>query len=76
VVDRRTDMSANVSPKYYVDENCIACCACVLEAPLLFAIDEDQGIALVVRQPQNEQELSLMQATLELCPVGAIRDDS
>ena len=66
--------SKNKGP-YYVDEECIACDACVLIAEKHFKIDEENNIAYVCRQPQNEAETALCQEALEACPVEAIHND-
>ena len=66
--------SKNKGP-YYVDEECIACDACVLIAEKHFKIDEENNIAYVCRQPQNEEETTLCQEALEACPVEAIHND-
>jgi len=60
---------------YYVDEECIACDACVLIAEKHFKIDEENNIAYVCQQPQNQEETALCQEALEACPVEAIHND-
>ena len=57
---------------YTVDENCIACDACTIEAPGFFSMNEDEGHAFVSSQPQNESEQKLCDEALEACPVEAI----
>ena len=41
---------------FTVDENCIACDACTIEAPGFFSMDENEGYAFVSTQPKNEPE--------------------
>ena len=65
----------NIAGKYYVDNECIACDACVLAAPDNFSMDEDDGHAFVVRQPQSGDEEELCQEAMEACPVEAIGND-
>lgn len=65
----------NVDGKYYVDEQCIACDACVNEAPNNFAMNDDDGHSYVNKQPENEEEEEACKAALEACPVEAIGDD-
>lgn len=60
---------------YYVDEECIACDACVLIADKHFKIDEEKALAYVCRQPQNQKEHDLCQEAMETCPVEAIHND-
>ena len=57
---------------YLVDENCIACDACTIEAPGFFSMDQNEGLAFVSSQPQNESEEEMCQEALEACPVEAI----
>lgn len=65
----------NIEGKYYVDRECIACDACVLAAPDHFKMDENDGHAFVVKQPDNEAEMSACQEAMEGCPVEAIGND-
>ena len=54
---------------------CIACDACCVEAPGFFLMNDDDGHAYVVKQPQNDTELEECDNALAACPVGAIGDD-
>lgn len=65
----------NKSGKYYVDQACIACDACVTVAPDHFVMDEDEGHAYVVKQPEGAEEEELCEEAMEGCPVEAIGDD-
>ena len=74
-MDQEKKTSACVSHpqgSYSVDEECIACDACVLVAPEHFKINEDKMTAYVCRQPQTPREGDLCQEALEACPVEAI----
>ncbi len=75
VADKNNKYKENVKGKYYVDRDCIACDACIMCAPDNFGMDEDDGHAFVIRQPQSEAEEQLCQEALEGCPVEAIGDD-
>ena len=57
---------------WYVDEECIACDACVLVAEKHFKIDESGERAYVYCQPKNSKEETLCQEAMEVCPVEAI----
>lgn len=57
---------------WYVNEECIACDACVLIAENHFKIDESGEYAYVHCQPKNPQEEALCQEAMEACPVEAI----
>ncbi len=59
--------------KYKVSEECIACRACVEVAGDNFEINENR-IAFLKKQPENEQEESRSQEAMEICPVEAISE--
>lgn len=65
----------NAPGKYYVDDQCIACDACCVEAPGFFEMNDDDGHAYVVKQPSNSEALKECENALAACPVGAIGDD-
>lgn len=65
----------NVIGKYYVDQSCIACDACITTAPENFGMDENDGHAFLIKQPKNDDELENCKEALEGCPVEAIGDD-
>ena len=75
MADKDLKLEVNLPGKFYVDENCIACDACVLTAPDHFTMNGDEGHAYVKKQPENSQEKELCQEALEACPVEAIGDD-
>lgn len=65
----------NLPGKFYVDEACIACDACVCEAPKFFVMNDELGHAYVFRQPKTEDEIELCEEAMDLCPVDAIGDN-
>ncbi|MFK8139482.1 MAG: ferredoxin [Bdellovibrionales bacterium] len=65
----------NKPGKFYVDQACIACDACVTAAPDNFIMDEDTGHAYVSKQPDGAEEEEMVVEALEGCPVEAIGDD-
>jgi len=65
----------NVDGKFYVDDQCIACDACVVEAPAFFCMNDVEGYAFVCKQPISPSEVNLCNQALELCPVAAIGND-
>lgn len=65
----------NVAGAYYVDDQCIACDACVVEAPKFFRMDDDAGHAVVFKQPKNASDLEDCENALNACPVDAIGKD-
>ncbi len=75
MADKTAKWDENVPGKFYVDDQCIACDACVMEAPDFFVMNDDDGHAYVCKQPSNEAEEKLCQEALEACPVEAIGSD-
>ena len=67
--------SDNKPGKVYVDEDCIACDACVTSAPNNFVMNDDDGHAYVSKQPESEEEVEQVREAMEGCPVEAIGDD-
>lgn len=75
MADKDSKFEQNVSGKFYVDDQCIACDACVFEAPDFFEMNDDDGHAFVKAQPTSKEELEKCQDALEACPVEAIGND-
>lgn len=75
MADKNSKWDQNVDGKFYVDDQCIACDACVCEAPKFFVMNDDDGHAYVMLQPQNEDEIKQCLDALEACPVEAIGED-
>lgn len=65
----------NVSGKFYVDDQCIACDACVVEAPKFFIMNDNDGHAYVMKQPTTPEEIKECENALAACPVEAIGND-
>lgn len=55
----------------FVDENCIGCRMCESYAPAIFKI-EDDWLSHVIKQPENDQEITETKTAIEGCPVAAI----
>lgn len=62
----------NVSGPFFVDEDCIACDTCHMEASQHFRLTEDSDHAYVYLQPQTAEETAHCERALQACPVGAI----
>lgn len=62
----------NVPGEFFVDQTCIACDACVKEAPLSFKMNDIEGHAYVFFQPQSDNQVEQAIEALRLCPVEAI----
>lgn len=75
MADKKSKWSQNAEGQFYVDEQCIACDACVVEAPSFFAMNDTDGHAFVKLQPKNSREIQECLSALEACPVEAIGSD-
>ena len=75
MADKSAKWEQNAQGKFYVDDQCIACDACCVEAPGFFFMNDEDGHAYVGNQPQNEDELEECKNALMACPVAAIGDD-
>lgn len=75
MADKSAKFDQNVNGSFYVDDQCIACDACVMEAPRFFEMNDEEGHAYVKLQPQTEDELKECLEALEACPVEAIGQD-
>lgn len=75
MADKEAKWSQNVEGIYYVDDQCIACDACCVEAPDFFAMNDDDGHAYVMKQPDSDDATEECENALAMCPVGAIGND-
>ncbi len=75
MADKKARFTSNVAGKYYVDDSCIACDACCVEAPKFFAMNDNEGHAFVKLQPETSDELKEAENALAACPVEAIGND-
>ncbi len=75
MADKSAKWDQNTDGKYYVDDQCIACDACCVEAPDFFFMNDDEGHAYVAKQPSSEQEFEDCENALQACPVEAIGKD-
>lgn len=75
MADRKSRFRENVPGKYYVDDSCIACDACCVEAPKHFGMDDNDGHAFVMLQPKTPDEIQDAENALAACPVEAIGND-
>ncbi len=75
MAEKDQKFSQNVPGAYYVDEQCIACDACVVEAPKFFEMNDEEGHAFVKKQPKNDSDREDCENALACCPVEAIGND-
>jgi ferredoxin len=75
MADKNSKLPDNLPGKFYVDDQCIACDACTMEAPRFFGMNEDDSHAFVKAQPKTKEEIAECLSAMESCPVEAIGDD-
>lgn len=75
MADKNDKWDENIKGKFYVDQSCISCDACVCSAPDNFSMNDDDGHAFVVRQPQTPEEEEACKEAMDGCPVEAIGND-
>jgi ferredoxin len=75
MANKNARFKQNIDGKYYVDDSCIACDACCVEAPKFFAMNDDEGHAYVKLQPITPDDLTDAENALAACPVEAIGND-
>jgi ferredoxin len=75
MANKKAKVATNVNGKFYVDDQCIACDNCAVEAPRFFAMNDKDGYAYVQLQPKSESETEECLRALEACPVEAIGHD-
>ncbi len=75
MADKKHKFSMNVTGIYYVDDQCIACDACCVEAPRFFAMNDNDGHAYVMLQPTTPEDLKEAENAMAACPVEAIGND-
>lgn len=75
MADKNDRYPENKPGRFYVDRSCIDCAACSLTAPDHFALDEDDGHAYVIKQPESSVEEELCKEAMEGCPVESIGND-
>lgn len=75
MADKENKWSENVEGSFYVDDQCIACDACILDAPKFFEMNSEDGHAYVKLQPSLKSDIEECNQALDGCPVGAIGKD-
>ena len=72
MADASKKWSDNVPGKYFVDDQCIDCDACRVEAPNNFTRNENNHYSYVCKQPSTPEEEIQCAVALDSCPVTAI----
>lgn len=75
MADKNSKWTINERGRFYVDDQCIACDACVMEAPDFFTMNDEDGHAYVKNQPRTKAEIDECLSALQACPVEAIGED-
>ena len=75
MADKKEKWAQNAQGKFYVDQTCIACDACVTTSPGNFKMHEEDGHAFLAKQPETPEEAELCKEAMEGCPVEAIGSD-
>ncbi len=75
MANKKYRFKLNAEGKFYVDDQCIACDACVACAPAFFAMNDIDGHAYVTKQPSSQKEIDDCMQALNECPVEAIGSD-
>jgi ferredoxin len=76
MADKKDQWPQNAAGKFYVDKTCISCDACCIAAPDNFKMLEDDGHAILMKQPSTFEEEAQCKEAMEGCPVEAIGDDA
>jgi ferredoxin len=75
LANKNEKWAQNKPGKYYVDQACIACDACITTAPDHYLMNDEAGHAFVSKQPEGPAEEEMMKEAMESCPVEAIGND-
>ena len=75
MADKHNRGPENIPGIFYVDDQCIACDACVVEAPDFFSMNKIVGYAYVSKQPTTPEDTDECMRALDICPVLAIGSD-
>ena len=71
MADKANKVPENAAGQFFVDTECIGCGVCVDTAPENFVMNDD-NLAYVFKQPENEGETEQCNEAVDTCPVEAI----
>jgi ferredoxin len=74
MADPSAKNEGNVEGKWYVDDTCTGCGLCVDTAEDYFQLNDDD-MAIVVKQPEDDDGEELCVEAMEGCPTESIGDD-
>ena len=75
MANKKAKWAENANGKFYVDDQCIACDACLREAPRFFSMNDKDSHAFVKAQPTSTTDIQECLNAMEACPVEAIGND-
>ncbi len=75
MADKSIKTEGSVEGPYYVDQNCIACGACIVDAPDFIAMNEEDGFAYFFKQPEGDTGIHQCEEAIIACPVESIGND-
>lgn len=75
MADKNDKWPQNSKGKFYVDKTCIACDACCIAAPANFKMNDEEGHAVLSKQPDSPEEEEQCAEAMAGCPVEAIGND-
>ncbi len=75
MADYQDRYPVNTPGAFYVDDQCIDCDMCRLNAPDFFTREDEGAHSYVYRQPATQAEVNLCRDALDDCPVEAIGSD-
>lgn len=65
----------SIEGKYYIDRNCIACGACLVDGAEFIAMNHDDAFAYFYRQPESADDIAKCEEARLTCPVESIGND-
>ncbi len=65
----------NTPGRFYVDASCVDCDICRNAVPDFFHRDDDLGMSVVYRQPDNPEDIARAEEALHGCPSDSIGND-
>jgi ferredoxin len=75
MADKNNKVEGNVDGTFYVDAECIGCGMCAETAPDNFKMNDNGDLAIVFKQPENEDERKACEEAKDTCPADAIGND-
>ena len=75
MADRNNKTSGSVDGKYYVDRNCIACGACIVDGAEFIAMNHDDAYAFFFFLSEAAEDIAKCEEARLTCPVESIGND-